>query len=247
MADETTSVLMVGVGGQGIVVASDVLAQAASHAGYDVKKSEVHGMSQRGGSVTSDVRYGERVYSPRTAPGEVDYLVAFEKLEALRFLHYLAPGGILIVNDQEILPATVTSGGAEYPRDILERLAERTSHVEIIPAVELATKAGNVRAANTALLGALSRHLDLPLEAWKEALQERIPAKALEVNLKVFDVARRIKSRAAAERAASGTGQPAVAEASTSQQKPGSGQKKATRAKRPASRRGAKTKKARSP
>jgi indolepyruvate ferredoxin oxidoreductase beta subunit len=197
MVDETTSILMVGVGGQGIVLASDVLAQAAHYAGHDVKKSEVHGMSQRGGSVSSDVRFGQSVHSPRTPPGDVDYLVAFEKLEALRYLHYLAPAGNLIVNDQEILPSTVTSGAAEYPPDIIERIAARSRNVEIVPALQLARDAGNVRAANAALLGALSRHLDIPLAAWKRALKDRVPAKALDINLEVFKAARRAKSPAA--------------------------------------------------
>ena len=202
MPDDTTSVLMVGVGGQGIVLASDVLAQAAASSGYDVKKSEVHGMSQRGGSVSSDVRFGRQVHSPRTGPGDVDYLVAFEKLEALRFLHYLASDGIMLVNDQEILPATVTSGAAEYPPDIIERLAARTGNIEIVPALEMAREAGNIRAANSALLGALSRYLDLPFSAWKRAITERVPAKALQVNLDVFKAARRKKPPAAAVRAA---------------------------------------------
>jgi indolepyruvate ferredoxin oxidoreductase beta subunit len=224
MLDETTSILMVGVGGQGIVLASDVLAQAASYAGHDVKKSEVHGMSQRGGSVSSDVRFGQRVHSPRTAPGDVDYLVAFEKLEALRYLHYLAPAGTLIVNDQEILPSTVTSGAAEYPPDIIERIAARSRHVEIIPALEMARDAGNTRAANTALLGALSRHLDIPLAAWKRALTDRVPAKALDVNVEVFKAARRAKSPAAARK---GQQQPA-----RSQRKAASARTTASKGKR---------------
>ena len=188
--DRVTNVKLVGVGGQGILLATTLLAEAVLRAGHDVKTSEVHGMAQRGGSVFSDVRFGPRVYSPLIPEGAADILVGFEKLEAARYIGSLKPGGVAVVNDQVILPLAVTRGQAECPPDLAARLRQRAGEVEILDALGLAKQAGSPRAANTVLLGALSRHLDLPPAVWAEALRERLGAKLLEVNLRAFELGR---------------------------------------------------------
>jgi len=188
---QVTSVLAVGVGGQGIIRLSDILAQAAFSQGYDVKKSEIHGLAQRGGSVTSHVRWGAKVYAPATPDGEADYILALEELEALRNAHVLKPGGVLIVNEFRLLPATVVSGKAKYPEDIGDRLREY-GRVERVAAAEIARALGNVRASNVVLLGALSRHLDLGEKAWTGALSKAFPPKYLDLNLKAFEAGRTV-------------------------------------------------------
>ena len=180
--------LLCGVGGQGTILASDVLTQVGVQAGYDAKKAEVHGMAQRGGSVTSHVRWAEKVYSPLIAKGEVDVLVAFEKLEALRHIEFLRPGGTVVVNDHEIIPITVTSGGAEYPDDehIRSVLAQVTGDVRWVDGMTIAEELGNVRAANVVLLGALSSLLDVPESIWLEVIEKRVPARYVELNRSAF-------------------------------------------------------------
>lgn len=199
---EVTNVAVVGVGGQGVLLASDAIAHAALCAGYDVKKNEIHGMAQRGGSVISEVRFGRKVWSPVVPDGEVDVLLALEALEALRSVHRLrgrprrepwASGGgrgLVITDELRVRPAVRPPGAPPYPEDVLERLRANCEHVIVVPASQLAERAGNVRAANTVLLGTLSRHLDLPLTAWQEALEASLRPSLLEVNLRAFEVGR---------------------------------------------------------
>jgi indolepyruvate ferredoxin oxidoreductase, beta subunit len=184
--------VLVGVGGQGTLLASDVLAELGLKLGCDVKKAEVHGMSQRGGSVVSHLRWGEQVFSPIIPPGEADVLVAFEKLEAARFINYLRPGGIVLVNDFCIEPVTVNANGVPYPTDeairgALEQAAGKSCWVK---AAQIADELGNSRVANVVLLGALSALLDLDPSAWDEVLALRVPAKYLELNRKAFKAGR---------------------------------------------------------
>jgi indolepyruvate ferredoxin oxidoreductase beta subunit len=184
---ETTNVLICGVGGQGVLLASEVLSEAAQLAGYDVKKSEVHGMSQRGGSVVSNVRFGEEVASPLLCQGEADVLMAFERLEGIRWLDHLKPGvGIAVVNDVEIWPMSVSCGPAEYPTDIDERLKAATKRYWLFKATEIATELGEPRAGNVVLLGALSPALPLEEEHWMKALETRVKDKYVEVNKQAF-------------------------------------------------------------
>jgi indolepyruvate ferredoxin oxidoreductase beta subunit len=188
MKDDVKSVLLAGVGGQGILRASDILCLAFMASGLDVKKSEVHGMAQRGGCVTSHVRYGQKVYSPIAKKGDVDILVSFEKLEALRYLDYLKPQATIIINEEEIYPPSVNFGDAKYPENIYDRVSLHFKTVKMINALDLARKAGNIRAVNTVLLGVLSTFLDLKSDLWEEVLQKAFPSKSLEANLKAFNL-----------------------------------------------------------
>lgn len=193
----TVNFLLAGVGGQGTILASDVLAEVGVRSGYEAKKAEVHGMAQRGGSVVSHVRWGEKVYSPLTAKGEVDILVAFEKLEALRTVEFLRPGGTVLINDQEIIPITVTSGGAEYPNDerIRAVLAQVTDDVRWVDGLAIAGELGNARVANVVLLGALSALLDVPEDTWLAVIEQRVPARTVELNRQAFRRGREAISR----------------------------------------------------
>lgn len=183
----TTNVLICGVGGQGVLLASEVLSEAAMRAGFDVKKSEVHGMSQRGGSVVSNVRFGEEVASPLLCRGEADVLMAFERLEGVRWLDHLKPGvGIAVVNDLEIWPMTVSAGNFDYPADIDERLKGATKRYWLFKATDIATELGEPRAANIVLLGALSPALPLEEQHWMAAIEERVKDKYVEVNKRAF-------------------------------------------------------------
>ena len=188
------NILLVGVGGQGIVRAGDLIAEAALHDGRDVKKSEIHGMSQRGGSVTSHVRYGRQVFSPVIVEGQADVLLSFERLEAIRYIAYLRPRGLAIVNDQAILPAPVLAGAATYPEDLESIFAERGRRLSIVDGTRLATEAGNRLTVNVALLGIVSRHLDLPEDAWQAALKSHVKPAFLDVNRKAFDLGRKVAS-----------------------------------------------------
>lgn len=179
-------VLMVGVGGQGTILATRVLAQAAQEAGYDIKLSEIHGMAQRGGSVVTQVRLGEKVFSPLIPAGGADVVLAFEKLEGLRLLPALKPGGTIIINEQEIPPVPVLVGVAEYPANIVEYIRSAVSNVVAVNALEIAEKCGNPKAANMVLLGAMARRLPFGLEVWEKALAARIPARLLKVNQAAF-------------------------------------------------------------
>jgi indolepyruvate ferredoxin oxidoreductase beta subunit len=186
-----TNIAIAGVGGQGIILASDIIAEAALWAGFDVKKNEVHGMAQRGGSVVSEIRFGRRVHSPLIPDGEVDVLVALELLEGLRHVHRLRKDGLVIADDLRLDPAVRPPGAPPYPDDVVKRLRASAERVVLVPAGELAGRAGNARAANTVLMGVLSRHLELPIEAWKGSLQACLRPSLVEVNLKAFELGRR--------------------------------------------------------
>ncbi len=190
MIRDRGNLFLAGVGGQGILLASEILAEAFLLAGYDVKKSEVHGMAQRGGAVTTHLRFGPRVRSPLIEPGTADMLMAFEAMEALRFLHFLAPDGIVLANTQEIMPPSVSTGREPYPGRIVERLREATRHVFMIDALAAALAMNEVRAVNTVLVGAASRFLPLSEEICREAMRSRLPEKVLEVNDRAFRAGR---------------------------------------------------------
>ncbi|HOG07037.1 MAG: indolepyruvate oxidoreductase subunit beta [Syntrophales bacterium] len=184
------SILMAGVGGQGILRASDILCEVMIRTGLDVKKSEVHGMAQRGGCVTSHVRYGTCVHSPIAKKGDVGILIAFEKMEALRYLDYLRAEGIAIVNDTEIYPPAVNLGEARYPDDILTLLPLPPASVKMVRAQEMGVRAGNPRTENIVLLGVLSRYLTLEPSVWDEVLKVSFPAKLVDANLTAFHLGR---------------------------------------------------------
>lgn len=179
-------VLMVGVGGQGTILASRVLAQAAREIGYDIKVSEVHGMAQRGGSVVTQVRLGEKVYSPLIDEGAADVILAFEKLEGLRLLPFLKPGGTMIINDQELPPVPVLIGAAVYPDNIIEYIKSVAPNTIVVNALDLAVQCGNFKAANVVLLGVMARNLPIGRDIWEKALEQRVPAKLLDVNRAAF-------------------------------------------------------------
>lgn len=191
---DVLNISLVGVGGQGILLASDILCHVALLTGKDVKKSEVHGMAQRGGSVISQVRIGEKVYSPLIAVGQTDILLSFEKLEALRFAHFLAPNGIAMVNNQEIRPVTVSSGQSRWPEDLDERLRNTFPRLELIPALDIARDLGNVRVVNVVMIGALSNHLDIEDAIWRESIRALVKPQYLDFNLKAFDAGKRAGS-----------------------------------------------------
>lgn len=190
MSDTITNILLVGVGGQGILLASEVLSEAFMQAGYDVKKSEIHGMSQRGGSVVSHVRYGREVHSPIVPEGEGDILFGFEILETYRSLPLLKKGGTVVANDLRIQPPSVLLGQETYPEDLPVKIAALFPDFLLVDGQKLAAEAGNVRAANTVLLGAVSKRLDIAEECWIKALEKMVPYKALQVNLTAFQLGR---------------------------------------------------------
>ncbi len=183
-------VVICGVGGQGVLLASEVLANMALSLGLDVKKSEIHGMAQRGGSVFSHVRIGEKVHSPVIPLGTADFMLAFEELEALRYAPYLKPEAVVLVNRQRIMPMTVLSGLKEYPEDTINRLKEHFK-VYQIEAIKLAQQAGNPRTTNMVMLGALSNFLHWSQETWLEILEQTIPNPLLSINIKAFEIGRR--------------------------------------------------------
>ena len=190
LSRSTKSILLAGVGGQGILRASDILCHVMMEAGLDAKKSEVHGMAQRGGCVTSHVRYGQKVYSPIARKGDVDILLAFEKLESLRYLDFMKPDGVVIVNDIEIYPPSVNLGDAEYPKNIVDVIRGTFQMVKVVDAHDIAANAGNVRAENTALLGVLSSYLDIDPALWEKALRISFPGQIGEANLRAFHMGR---------------------------------------------------------
>ncbi len=192
MPKSITNILLVGVGGQGILLASEILAKVAFQEGYDVKKSEVHGMAQRGGSVSSEVRFGDKVYSPLVKKGEVDFLIASEKLEALRFIGYLKKGGILILNNLEIFPLMVNIGKENYPEDILLYLKKRSSQMVKIEASKIAQDVGNAKAFNLVLLGKLSAFLNFEASTWEKVISQEVPSHTIEVNLKAFELGKKL-------------------------------------------------------
>lgn len=192
MSNQITNVLLVGVGGQGILLASEILSEAAMLAGFDVKKSEIHGMSQRGGSVVSHVRYGTEVFSPIVPEGEGDILFGFELMETVRSLPLLKPGGTVVANDLQISPPSVLMGQETYPAGLPERIKEQFADCLLVDGQKMAADAGNVRAANTVLLGAVSKRLDIAEEFWLKALEKMVPAKAIDVNKRAFQMGREL-------------------------------------------------------
>jgi indolepyruvate ferredoxin oxidoreductase beta subunit len=185
----THNLLFAGVGGQGVVLASEVLARVAASEGFDVKQGEVHGAAQRGGAVVSHIRFGERVYSPLNLRGRVDILVAFEKLEAVRWAHYLKPGGILIINDHRIEP-TYISTAIKYPENATHFLQSKSFRVIELNATQAARELGNERVSSLFILGAVSKFIPLKDETWQKILGERIPAKLLDINRRAFAAGR---------------------------------------------------------
>ena len=186
MSRAITNILLVGVGGQGILLASEILSETFMLAGFDVKKSEIHGMSQRGGSVVSHVRYGSEVFSPIVPEGEGDILFGFEMLETCRYLSLLKKGGSVIANDLCIPPPAVLSGKEQYPEGLAESIKSRFPDFLLVDGLKLANEAGNPRTANTVLLGAVSKRLDIPEEYWLKAIEKLVPPKAFAVNTKAF-------------------------------------------------------------
>ncbi len=186
MSDKTTSILIVGVGGQGTLLTARILAQVAVQMGNDVKVSEVHGMAQRGGSVVSQVRYGKKIYSPIIPMGGADIILAFEKLEAARWLDYLKKDGMVIINDDRVDPLPVMSGKVKYPETIAEKVKQKIDNTIVVNATDVAVACGNVRTANVVLLGVLTAAAGLPVDEVEAAIRAMVPAKAMEVNLKAF-------------------------------------------------------------
>ncbi len=183
---KTTSLMIVGVGGQGTLLASKLLGRLLVSEGYDVKVSEVHGMSQRGGSVVTYVKYGDKVYSPVITDGEADYIISFEKLEAARYVSCLKKGGKIIVNTQQIDPMPVIIGNAQYPSEVLEALKAAGTDIDELDALTLAEQAGSAKAVNIVLMGRLAKHLDISRERWEKAVADTVPEKFRELNLKAF-------------------------------------------------------------
>jgi len=193
VTEKITNILMTGVGGQGIIMASNVLSEALLAAGYDVKKSEVHGMAQRGGSVTSHVRFGQKVYSPLIRKGEVDILYCLELLESLRYTDYLKKDSIVILNNYRLNPPSVSLGAESYPEGIAEIVKNNFPRTSLLDGVELAKEAGNPKTVSTVILGHLSRYIDIPDDIWTDIMKEKFPSKILDVNLKAFNAGKAIK------------------------------------------------------
>jgi indolepyruvate ferredoxin oxidoreductase beta subunit len=189
---KNSNILIAGVGGQGTVLASKILGLAAMKAGVDVKQSEVHGMSQRGGSVVTHVRFGEKVYSPLVAIGAADVIMAFEELEALRYLPYLKKDGLMIVNKQQMAPMPVITGAAQYPDGPVEEMLSKGIRVKAIDAFAIGRQAGDARAANVVLLGVLARELPFPQKLWVEALEESLKPQLVAMNLAAFQAGQAI-------------------------------------------------------
>ncbi len=183
---DTKNIMIVGVGGQGTLLASKLLGKILLENGYDVKVSEVHGMSQRGGSVVTYVRYGEKVYSPIIDKGEADFVLSFELLEAARWAEYLKEGGVLLTNTQKVNPMPVITGAAEYPKALEKKLAALPIRLDAMDALGLALRAGSARAVNLVLLGRLSRYFHFTDKQWQDAIEKSVPAKFLELNKKAF-------------------------------------------------------------
>lgn len=190
---ETKSIMIVGVGGQGSLLASRIIGNVLLSQGYDVKVSEVHGMSQRGGSVVTYVKYGDKVYSPVIEKGEADIIVSFELLEAARWVSYLKKNGHLITSTQTLDPMPVITGNAEYPADIAEKIEALGIDIIAADALSLAKKAGNAKASNVVLMGVIASKMSFDENAWKDAIRTCVPEKFLELNLKAFDLGKNFK------------------------------------------------------
>ena len=189
---ETKSIMLVGVGGQGTLLASRILGNVLLSQGYDVKVSEVHGMSQRGGSVVTYIKFGEKVYSPVIEKGQADIIVSFEALEAARWVSFLKKGGKLVMNTQEIEPMPVITGAAQYPANIVDTLKSIGEDVIAVDALSLAQQAGTSRAVNVVLMGLIASKMSFDESVWKEAIKNCVPEKFLELNLKAFDLGKNI-------------------------------------------------------
>ena len=187
---EAGNILFSGVGGQGILLASEITAYSLLASGYDAKKSEVHGMAQRGGSVTAQLRFGQKIYSPLIEPGQADIQVAFEMMEAVRYLPYLHKGSKVIVNTQKILPPSVATGQAEYPAEVLNNLTERDIVVVPVDAFDLAREVGEVRTANVVMVGAMSAFLPVDPAVYADIIRARVPERFRDVNLRAFEAGR---------------------------------------------------------
>jgi indolepyruvate ferredoxin oxidoreductase beta subunit len=187
-----TNIVTCGVGGQGVLLFTDILADVALRAGLDVKKSEVHGMAQRGGSVISQLRFGEQIFSPLIEETTADFIVGFEKLETLRYIHFLSEKGRVLVDSLEIPPMPVLTGTTEYPKDVMERIKARVKNVYEINAFNKAKELGETRTQNVIMLGALSRFLKFPFELYKSAIEKSVKAKFVELNLKAFNQGRKL-------------------------------------------------------
>lgn len=192
MKNMIINILTCGVGGQGVLLFTDILADVVMRAGLDVKKSEVHGMAQRGGSVVSQLRFGEHVFSPLIEETTADFIIGFEKLETLRYIHYLSEKGKVLVDSLEISPMPVLTGAAEYPKDIMERIKARAKNVYEINAFNKAKELGETRIQNVVMLGAASRFLKFPLELYQLAIEKNVKAKFVELNLKAFEQGRKM-------------------------------------------------------
>lgn len=183
----TKNIMIVGVGGQGTLLASRIIGKTVIEEGYDVKISEVHGMSQRGGSVVTYVKFGDKVYSPIIDRGEADIILAFEKLEAYRALPYLKKGGKMIINDQKMNPMPVIIGAAKYPENITEKLG-KVADIKVVDALSLAKEAGNIKAVNVVLIGVMAKNTDIAYDKWVNIIKTTVPEKFLDVNLKAFEI-----------------------------------------------------------
>ncbi|APG26903.1 indolepyruvate oxidoreductase subunit beta [Syntrophotalea acetylenivorans] len=192
MSNEVTNILISGVGGQGILLASEVLSEVLMLAGFDVKKNEIHGMSQRGGSVVSHIRYGKKVYSSIIPEGQADMLLGFELLETYRYLPLVRKGGSVLANNLQVFPAPVTLGKESYPVDIPAKIKAAFPDTKLVDGLQLASDAGNQRTVNVVLLGALSKNIDIDDSFWQQTLQKMVPAKYLEENLKAFSLGRNL-------------------------------------------------------
>lgn len=187
MTDKVYSLMFAGVGGQGSLLIAELTSMAAAHAGYDVKQTEVHGVSQRGGSVETHVRFGQKVYSPVLTPGEADAVVGLEKLEALRFAHYVHPEeGTILVNDYEIIPGSVAGAAETYPHETIRFLSDKGFNLVTLPASQMARDLGDGRMANVIMVGALSTMMPIPEASWDKVLRLRLPPRYLEGNLQAF-------------------------------------------------------------
>lgn len=185
---ETKGIVIAGVGGQGSLLASKLLGRVLVNEGYDIKVSEVHGMSQRGGSVITYVRYGDKVYSPVVQSGEADYIISFERIEAARYAHLLKVGGIIITNTQRIDPMPVIIGSAEYPENILDELTAKGVHIEAMDALTLAEEAGSSKAVNIVLMGQLAKHFHIDYDKWISAIEQTVKPKFIDLNKKAFEL-----------------------------------------------------------
>ncbi len=190
---QTHNVLIVGVGGQGVLLASEVLSSAALEAGFDAKKSEVHGMAQRGGVVSSHIRFGKKVYSPLIYEGQADVILAFEQAEAMRWSYFLKEGGTMIVNKYTLVPPIASMKGFDYPEDPIGDVKKTIQRIKIVDAEEIADKLGNSRLVNTILLGVLSTSLDIPEAVWHKVIRDQVPRGTEDLNVKAFTEGRSVQ------------------------------------------------------